>query len=115
MREIECSAGSLKTLKAAITALDFLKEVIVFKLEGSCPDKMARSSPSDRKVALGDVTSSWTCFFSNSLHLATGHMIPLTFQSSPLRIKASTIDFSSSDALQENSESGAISKPRYHM
>jgi len=43
-------------------------------------------------------------------------MITLALQLSPLRIKASTIDlFSSSDTLLENSESGAISEPRYHM
>jgi len=38
------TALSLTTLTYAKTALGFLNESIFFKLEGSCPDKMAKSS-----------------------------------------------------------------------
>jgi len=41
---IERFAGSLTTLTDAITTLGFLNEAIFFKLEGSCSDKMAKSS-----------------------------------------------------------------------
>ena len=67
-------------------------------------------------MMMSPVTSSWTCLFSNSLHLATGH-----YDSSGTPVISTKNQgfhnrlFLSSHALLENSETGAIPEPIYHM